>query len=102
MNENNLNTKSDEWIEKEKVHDWRTFIEFLKVLSQEEAEAKKLLAENPDEYKYSSILGWENDGISNYLDAISSCLEDGHRFNDSKQLSWKELAEIFYMGKIYE
>ncbi|MEZ5426011.1 MAG: hypothetical protein R2747_07095 [Pyrinomonadaceae bacterium] len=102
MDENDFFTKSDEWIENARVQDWRSFVAFLKVLSQEEAEAEKLLTEKPDEYKYSSILGWENGGIANYLDAISRCLEDGSRFKQSKQLSWKELAEIFYMGKIYE
>ncbi len=102
MDEKELTTESDLWIEKEKVCDQRTFVAFLKVLSEEEGETQKLLSKNPEKYKYSSVLGWENGGISNYLDAIAACLEDGEWFKHSTKLDWKELAEIFYMGKIYE
>ena len=83
----------------EQVRDQKTFIAFLKALSEEEAKATKLLTENPEEYKYGSVLGWENGGIANYLEAISACLEDGKGFETSAKLNWKELADIFYIGK---
>ncbi len=41
-------TESDLWFEKEKVCDQRTFVAFLKALSEEEGNAQKLSAETPE------------------------------------------------------
>lgn len=95
-------TKSDIWIEGEKVTDRQSFIDFLRILSEEESSAREMLTADPNGHKYSTVLGWENEGIADYLNAIAACLEDGRWYSDTDRLEWKDLAEIFYFGKIYE
>lgn len=48
---------------------------------------------------------WVNDSISDYLERIAAWIKDwgdSHGNNEFEQLDFKELAKIFYVGKIYE
>lgn len=51
---------------------------------------------------------WENKNISSYLESIASWVEDmdGYYKNMNmkppKDVDWKFLATLFYVGKIYE
>lgn len=51
---------------------------------------------------------WENNNISEYLEAIVSWVEDmdGYYSNMNlempKSIDWKFIATLFYVGKIYE
>lgn len=72
----------------ERVTDRDSFVKFLKALSQDSVE-------NPEE--------WENRTISEYLESISAWIEDTHTGEGGiKHLEFKEMAEVFYVGKIYE
>jgi len=51
---------------------------------------------------------WENQDITGYLEAIGSWVEDmdGYFTNkgieEPKNINWKFIATLFYVGKIYE
>ena len=66
-----------------KVNDKESFVDFLKSLSKDFNEDKD---------------HWENITGDQYLESISAYLKD----SEDKNLDYKELANIFYVGKIYE
>ena len=51
---------------------------------------------------------WENDDIASYLEGICSWVDDMEGYFDnmhidmSKDIDWKFIATLFYVGKIYE
>ncbi|MDE5891786.1 MAG: hypothetical protein K2H45_02560 [Acetatifactor sp.] len=51
---------------------------------------------------------WENKDISSYLDSVSSWVEDMDGYYENmnieppKDVDWRFLATLFYVGKIYE
>ena len=51
---------------------------------------------------------WENKDISSYLKSVSSWVEDMDGYYENmnrkppKDVDWKLLATLFYVGKIYE
>ncbi|MEY9974758.1 hypothetical protein ABH966_005175 [Lysinibacillus sp. RC46] len=69
------------------------FLEFLNLLTKD-------FKHNVDE--------WENKSIDNYLEAIESWIEVMESFYKNSDLpvpnniDWNFLAQIFYVGKIYE
>ena len=74
------------WEALEQVKDKESFLFFLKRLSED-------FAENPDE--------WQNGTIESYLECIAAWLKS----DDDKELAhtdYKEMAKLFYAGKIYE
>lgn len=91
----------------EAVRDKASFITFLKALSRESDLADEELKANPGKYSYTSVFGWENGSIGAFLDASAAWLEDqapdsDFRIQDGPSVTWKEMAEIIYAGKIYE
>ena len=69
----------------EQVNDRESFGTFLKCLSKD-------FDENHDE--------WENWTIAEYLESISAWIKDsGEELED---IDFRKLAEIFFVGKIYE
>ena len=71
----------------ENVKDTDSFTCFLKALAQD-------YKDNHDE--------WKNWSIEDYLKSIAAWFEDTNENNEFEQLYFKELAKIFYVGKIYE
>ena len=74
----------------ENVNDKDSFSKFLKSLAQD-------YKDNHDE--------WQNCSIEEYLKSIASWVEDwsvSHGSEEFEPLDFKELAKIFYAGKIYE
>lgn len=75
------------------IHTREEFIDFMNSLIED----KEV---NPDE--------WENVNVSEYLEAIASWVEDmdGYYRNMNlempKNLDWRFIATLFYVGKIYE
>lgn len=72
------------------VHDFKTFLEFLRNLAKDSEE-------NPEE--------WQNQSASQYLESIAGWIEDYCDKNGAKEfdnLDFVEMAKILYMGKIYE
>lgn len=51
---------------------------------------------------------WENKNISSYLESIQSWIEDMEGYYENNNLevpsniNWNFLANVFYVGKIYE
>jgi len=83
----------------EKVNSLETFLDFLKALmldKRDEDEKENKEASSP---YASGHNGWENNDIASFLDAMHAGTEDNEF---SKKASWKNFAEIIYMGKIYE
>ena len=70
----------------EQVKDRETFLVFLKRLAGD-------FTENHE--------AWENRTIDTYLESISAWMEDTDE-NENTPLDYHRLAEIFYVGKIYE
>ncbi|MBR6255976.1 MAG: hypothetical protein IKR23_01245 [Lachnospiraceae bacterium] len=72
------------------VTDLDSFAKFLNALARD-------YEDNPDE--------WENLSIGDYLESIAAWIKDWtdlHGNDEFEQLDLKELAKIFYAGKIYE
>ena len=67
------------------VNDRNSFLVFLRSLAKD-------FAENPDE--------WENRTITDYLESISAWVEDSGE--EPEQVDFKKMANLFYVGKIYE
>jgi hypothetical protein len=77
----------------EKIKTKEELIEFLNYLSKDSKENKE---------------EWEAKSIEEYLDAIQSWIEDmeGYYSNTKqeipKDINWKFIATILYVGKVYE
>jgi hypothetical protein len=74
----------------ENVTDTESFTSFLDALSQD-------FKDNHDD--------WQNQSIDDYLMSIASWIEDWENSHDNDEfehIGFKELAKIFYVGKIYE
>lgn len=75
------------------IHTREEFIDFMNSLIEDQEV-------NPEE--------WENVNVSEYLEAIASWVEDmdGYYRNMNlempKNLDWRFIATLFYVGKIYE
>lgn len=87
---NNVEEKIAVFDEIENVNNREAFIAFLENLA--------------DDYKENNE-EWVNDSISDYLESIAAWIKDwgdSHGNDEFEQLDFKELAKIFYVGKIYE
>ena len=85
-------------IDPDQVKTEKDFIDFLRKLYKE-----KVKDDNDKKEKYSSgKYGWENQTISGFLEAMlagyESIIEDNNNFDNV----WTKMANIVYMGKIYE
>lgn len=75
-----------------------SFLEFLRALEdREDEDSKEKIA--PSSPYSSGVNGWQNQTISEYLESMFGWLEDSEV---EEELSWKLIAKMLYMGKIYE
>jgi hypothetical protein len=81
------------------VKDRESFLAFVLALVKERELAEKMEKEEPEKYRFSGALGWENGSISSFLSAALACAEDGSHLEEA---SWRGFAEFLYCGKIYE
>jgi hypothetical protein len=81
------------------VKDRGSFLAFVIALVEERELAEKMEREEPEKYRFSGALGWENGSISSFLSAALACVEDGSHLEEA---SWRGFAEFLYCGKIYE
>lgn len=87
----------------EKVVDRKTFVDFVVALIKDRQEFENLYKLNPEKYKWSAPLGWENGSIDTYLDGALACFEDGKWKEECPdEITWRKMAEFLYGGKIYE
>jgi hypothetical protein len=81
------------YLEIKNVKTKEDFIKFLGMLAED---------------KKSNIEEWENKSIEDYLESIKSWIEDmeGYYKNNNiqapKNIDWNFIANILYVGKIYE
>ncbi len=87
------------------VKDEKSFLNFLQVLMEDridEIEKEKLNSSSP----YSSgTNGWANTTIEDFLESAvtwGECSIDGLEFYKKPDNTWKRVADIMYMGKLYE
>jgi hypothetical protein len=87
----------------EEVKNRETFVAFVSALIKNRRDADELRRQNPEKYKWSSVLGWENGSIDTYLNPALRCFDDNKRLDDEpEEITWKKFAEFLYGGKIYE
>ena len=79
-----------DFMEIDQVHDKESFLVFLNNLAKD-------YEEKPEE--------WRNRQVSDYLECIAAWIKDWGDKNGPSEfdhLDFHEMAEIFYVGKIYE
>ena len=89
----------------DKVHDEKTFIEFLIALMKDrelEAEKEK---ENPSSPYGAGVLGWQNLTIEGFLEsavAWAEATKESTEYYLKPTNTWKRAAQIIHAGKTYE
>lgn len=87
------------------VVDEVSFLNFLNVLSTDWFAENELHATSPQSPYSAGALGWENGNIGAFLEAAARWAErsrNGLQFYEVPQNQWRRLADIMFMGKIYE
>nr|WP_198980322.1 hypothetical protein [Herbaspirillum sp. ASV7] len=87
------------------VVDELSFINFLNVLSADWFAETELHAASPQSPYSAGALGWENGNIGAFLKASARWVENsrnGPQFYEIPTNPWRRVADIMFMGKIYE
>ncbi|WP_052351988.1 DUF7660 family protein [Deinococcus pimensis] len=89
----------------EAVQDRTSFLAFVEALKRDRREARALEDVDPERFRRSSALGWENTRIEDFLDAAVACAR-GHEGSGSDfalpDPSWRAFAAFLLGGKGYE
>ena len=86
----------------ESVKDKETFLKFLEEFVSDRQRAEELESEDPKKWSWGGANGWQNSDISMFLESASCYFHEGPECHSGETLSWKDLAEFLYYGKIYE
>jgi hypothetical protein len=90
----------------EEVHDRDSFLKFLQTLIADREIAEQMERDDPEKFRWVGPNGWENGAISTYLESASCYFLNSpmcpHRDSATAPLTWRDLAEFLYFGKIYE
>lgn len=86
----------------ESVADKESFLEFLEALVKDREEAEKIESNDPQKWSWGGANGWQNSDISMFLESASCYFHEGPHCHSGDNLSWKDLAQFLYFGKIYE
>ena len=86
----------------DKIDSKETFLEFLDAFVSNREEAAALEAKDPTKYQWGGANAWQSSSISSFLCSSRVYFESGPQRHDGADLSWKDLAEFLYFGKIYE
>jgi hypothetical protein len=85
------------------VHDKATFISFLEALVEDRRQAEEMERASPIKYSLGGANDWQNGSISTFLDAaLAGALAQRDWGADRVGPSWRDLAALLYLGKIYE
>jgi hypothetical protein len=85
------------------VHDRESFLDFAQALADERREAEEIELSQPENYKWGAgALGWYNTCISQFIEAAMSHFEPDAEGPVIEHVTWKDLAEFLYSGKIIE
>jgi hypothetical protein len=102
-----METKQDLGEMAKRVHDKKTFIEFVIALKEDREEEINKEKLSPSSPYGPGANGWENGSIEAYLDAMSRWTDDISGTTNEEMMipaqpSWRSFAMILYSGKIYE
>lgn len=87
------------------VTDERSFLEFLDALAADWSEEQQKEAVNPSIPYGPGENEWENGTIGSFLDAAAgwgAASVNGLQYYEKPDNPWRRVAQILYMGKIYE
>ncbi|WP_223164561.1 DUF7660 family protein [Massilia rubra] len=87
------------------VHDEPSFLAFLEALRADWLDEQRKEKEQPSSPYGPGANGWENHTIGDFLDAAHSWGEasaEGLRYYKVPDNPWCRMAQILWMGKIYE
>nr|WP_198984255.1 hypothetical protein [Herbaspirillum sp. ASV7] len=87
------------------VVDEVSFINFLNVLSADWFAETELHAASPQSPYSAGALGWENGCIGTFLQASARWVENSRndlQFYEVPANPWRRVADIMFMGKIYD
>jgi hypothetical protein len=68
-------------------------------LADERSIARKIESESPQRHRIDGALDWKNGDISSFI--YAGLVHFSNR-PESRPLSWQDIAEFLYMGKVYE
>jgi hypothetical protein len=84
-----------------KVNSKEAFLEFVRALAADRAEQEKLEQKSPSNPYGPAALGWENDSIEAFLDAVQAWVSaSGDKIPEKPD--WRTFARILHAGKFYE
>ncbi len=86
----------------DRVIDRESFLEFVRALAEERAEAEQLEQNEPTRFKLGGAHDWQNGNISTFLYASLEYFTPKPFHKPEASPSWRMLAEMLYYGKIYE
>ena len=86
----------------DRVDSKETFLKFLDAFISNREKADALETKDPARYQWGGAKDWQNSSISSFLSASRVYFEPGPERHEGANLTWKDLAEFLYFGKIYE
>lgn len=87
------------------VDDERSLLAFLAALGEDWEQEQRKERENPSSPYGPGANGWENPTIGSFLEAAHSWADsssEGLRYYEVPDNPWRRIAQILWMGKIYE
>jgi hypothetical protein len=99
---NGVETQMDLQSIADNVHDEKSFLQFLRLLAQDWAQAEALPQADP---YGAGEMGWENGSIGAFLEAASSwgtASIEGLSSYENPNNPWQRMAHILLAGKLYE
>ena len=86
----------------ENIVDKESFMKFLQAFIADRESAEMLERKEPEKHQWGGANNWQNSSISHFLESGSCYFTDGPHRHEGSELSWKDLANFLYFGKIYE
>lgn len=92
-----------EFNDSDAVHDKASFVRFVEALIKDRQVAEELERANASKYSLGGANDWQNGSISAFLEAaIAGALAQQDWGNAESGPTWRDLAALLYLGKIYE
>ncbi|WHI52744.1 hypothetical protein P3339_08270 [Microbulbifer sp. MLAF003] len=85
----------------EKVHDEKTFLQFLTALMKDREREIQIEKKSPSSPYSAGSLGWQNITIEGFLESAVAYAEDSEASNEQGN-AWLRAAQIIHAGKTYE
>jgi hypothetical protein len=84
------------------VNDRDSFIRFAEELIKDRQQAEELERSDPKRYQFGGANGWQNGSISSFLECALAGAEAQDDWGSQGNPTWRDLAVLLYLGKIYE